>query len=91
MGEVEREVDPDGWVAPVTWRDLTADPLAVVAQPAAGELPSDVYQVLGLLAKASKTPSKPRDFGNRSVLGSITRSPCAYRANPGVWTVLRRR
>jgi ParB/RepB/Spo0J family partition protein len=47
VAEVEREVYPDGWEEPVTWRDLAADPIAVVAAPAAGELPSDVFQSWG--------------------------------------------
>jgi ParB/RepB/Spo0J family partition protein len=49
VGEVEREVDADGWEAPVTWRDLAADPIAVVAAPVARRAALGRLPVLGPL------------------------------------------
>jgi ParB/RepB/Spo0J family partition protein len=73
VAEVKREVDPDGWEEPVTWRDLVADPIAVVTAPVGGELPSDVYQSSGhypverfsLTEKARKDLEKLAKLGQR--------------------------
>ena len=71
VAEVEREVDPDGWEEPVTWRDLTADPIAVVAAPVAGELPSDVYQSWGHypVERFSLTDKARKDLEKLAKLG----------------------
>lgn len=84
VGEVEREVDADGWEAPVTWRDLAADPLAVVAQPAAGELPSDVYQCWGYypVERFSLTDKARKDLEKLAKLGrALYRGPADLRAD----------
>jgi hypothetical protein len=71
VAEVEREVDPDGWEEPVTWRDLAADPIAVVAAPVAGELPSDVYQSWGHypVERFSLTDKARKDLEKLAKLG----------------------
>jgi ParB/RepB/Spo0J family partition protein len=71
VAEVESKVDPDGWEEPVTWRDLAADPLAVVSQPVAGELPSDAYQAWGQyrLERFSLTDKAGKDLEKLAKLG----------------------
>ena len=71
VAEVEREVDPDGWEEPVTWRDVAADPIAVVAAPVAGELPSDVYQSWGHypVERFSLTDKARKDLEKLAKLG----------------------
>jgi hypothetical protein len=71
VDEVEREVDPHDWEEPVTWRDVIADPLQVVAKRPGAELPSDVYECWGqhplerftLTGKAQKDLEKLRKLG----------------------------
>jgi ParB/RepB/Spo0J family partition protein len=72
VAQVERKVDPDGWEEPVTWRDVAADPLAVVAQPVTSELPPDVYEAWGHypLERFSFTDKAHKDLDKLAELGS---------------------
>jgi ParB/RepB/Spo0J family partition protein len=71
VAEVERDVDPNGWEEPVTWRDVVADPLAVVTQRAAGELPPDVYSAWAEypMERFSLTDKARKDLDKLAKLG----------------------
>jgi hypothetical protein len=62
---------PNGWEEPISSRDVAADPLAVVAQPVAGELPPDVYQAWGQypLDRFSLTDKARKDLDKLARLG----------------------
>jgi ParB/RepB/Spo0J family partition protein len=71
VDEVERELDPHDWEEPVTWRDVIADPLQVVAKRPAAELPSDVYECWGQypLERFSLTDKAQKDLEKLAKLG----------------------